>query len=73
MQQENEWFSISKANLMFPGQVSRGTVLNWSNRGVLSGQTGVRVYLKTKQVGGRKMTCMDYYRQFIRELNGGEE
>jgi len=73
MQQDKEWFPITKANLVLPGFVSRGTVWNWANRGVMSEKAGRRVYLKTKQVGGRKLTCVDYYKQFIRELNGGEE
>lgn len=69
---EVKWFPITKANLVFPGPVSKGTVWNWANRGVLSEKTGGRVFLKTKQVGGRRLTCEAYYDKFIRELNGEE-
>lgn len=70
---DNKWFPISKANLIFPGFLSRMTVWNWANKGVYSKEAGRQVYLKTKQVGGRKMTCAAYYNQFIDELNGGEK
>lgn len=70
---DDKWFPITKANLVFPGFNSRGTVWNWANKGVFSDRADRRVYLKTKQVGGRKMTCLAYYEQFIKDLNGGEE
>ncbi len=73
MDDAKEWFPITKAYLFFPGINSRGKIWNWANKGVYSKEAGRRVYLKTKQVGGRKMTCAAYYNQFIDELNGGEK
>ena len=70
MNEEVKWFPLSKAHLFFPLDVTAWTIRNWVRRGVLSRSTGKRVFLRTRQRGGRVETCMDYYAQFDRELNG---
>lgn len=68
--QDDEWFSISKAHLFFPGPVSLFTIRRWANTGQVSKKTGKLVHLRTRQFGGRRKTSLKCYEQFIKELNG---
>lgn len=71
----DKWFSLAKAGLFFgsdpqlDGRPSYGVIRHWADCGVVSKKTGKRVYLKTRQVGGRRKTCMEYWEKFIKELN----
>lgn len=66
----NEWFSITKAHLYFPCSASLATIRRWANSGVKHKTTGKLVMLRTKYVGGRRLTSMKCYQQFVQELNG---
>lgn len=72
----DKWFTLAKAGLFFRndpltgGSICYSTVRSWADRGVVSKRTGKRVFLRTKQVGGRRKTCMEYYEKFIRDASG---
>jgi hypothetical protein len=61
-------FPISKAYLKFPGGLHQDTPQRWHTRGVWSRATGRKVFLWTKQIGGRVMTSLEAYHRFIADL-----
>lgn len=79
MAKTQEWISLAKAALFFDiendcgGKPTYSTIRAWCDRGVINKRTGNRIYLRTRQVGGRRMTCQKYYDKFIEDLNEGEE
>lgn len=74
-----KWFTLTKAGLFFQDhplvqdKLSKSTVYSWANHGVLSKKTGKMVFLRTRQVGGRRKTCLKYFQKFLNEINDDNE